>query len=113
VKKTATTMAFLALLSAAKPARACGWYLMTPPNPPQIPGAGVPTTSHNGWTNEESFDSAAQCKQNLAARQERAERMYQRVEAARPPNVDNLFAAGRTLWGAADCVASDDPRLGR
>jgi len=76
-----------------------GWYLMQPP-----------WVSHNTfdasaplsrWKIATSFDSAADCENFLSSNG-----LYYRTH----PNVKQADWFAR-LWGASQCIATDDPRL--
>jgi hypothetical protein len=122
VKKIATTMAILALLTAATPALAGGWYLMAPKhNDQQVePYIEAPLSD---WQIEEAFDTAQGCEESLHHAAEtmshvtdkELEQVMREVRASSSNSEHLPFSLQqvRKIYADSQCVSTDDPRLAR
>lgn len=87
---------------------ALGWYLLLPPwgPTPEEPATHLPLSQ---WTPLAAFDSAAECER---AKDERVSMTADLMKKMRhnPRAERDAFAHGMRA-AAAQCVATDDPRL--
>jgi hypothetical protein len=82
-----------------------GWYLMTPPpmSEPERAGLSEPL---GGWNIESSYDTATEC---TAAREALIQKGFTNFKPDAP--VDSGASLMFALFRAAQCIATDDPRL--
>ncbi|HEY9156722.1 hypothetical protein [Candidatus Binatus sp.] len=95
-----------------------GWYLMVPPPPQDArdpnPNEKAPMSQ---WSLHDSFDTAAECRHAKTLEEKRLHGMF--VKQSDPPHNpfrlhSGLAELSRVLYRqmlAAECIATDDPRL--
>ncbi len=82
-----------------------GWYLMAPPY-----GDTRPNIPLSEWVVEHVFDSAQECDEVYHRWRSINEKV---AEAGTKPDpaLDKLTVGEIWVYGQAECIASDDPRL--